>query len=51
MECHMNAIRNIYVFKFYENKDKKIENRMMEWRDESDGIKDNGRMMKNQYIR
>ena len=33
------------------NNKKNIENRMMDWRDENDGIEDNGRIVKNWEIR
>ena len=29
------------------NNEKKIENRIMEWRDENDGMEDDGRIVKN----
>ena len=32
------------------NNDKNIENKMMEWRDENDGMEDEKRMVNNQEI-
>ena len=47
MEYGMNEITNRYIFFYYmRNIEKNIENRMMEWRDESNGMEDDERMAK-----
>ena len=49
----MKKIRNIYIYislYYMINNLKKIENSMMEWRDENDGMEDDGKMMKNREI-
>ena len=41
---------DIYLYSMI-NIDKNIENGMMKWRDENDGLEDNGRMVKNKEIK
>ena len=48
MEYDINEIRNIYIYSMRNNL-KNIENIMMEWRDDNDGMED-GRMVKNGKI-
>ena len=50
----MKKIRNRYIYIYIysmRNNYKNIKNIMMEWRDENDGMEDDGRMVKNEEIR